>query len=146
MLRYNLLYSCSGKLDFVFIKTFSIFFYFCCCFCIVVRILLFVFFAACILCFLYFMYLFLLLHLVLILGKTKCTKKCMALLNTGRLKKVTINLTAATEWKIKKVLRKIKSKFSEQEYKRLYPTSQNTQVKKRKSSWRDSNATYYLQH
>ena len=46
----------------------------------------------------------------------------MALLNTERFKCLTINPTAATEQKIQKVLRKIKPKFSEQEYKRLYPT------------------------
>ena len=60
------------------------------------------------------------------LGTTKYTKKCMALLNTGRFKKVTIDLTAATEQKIQKVLRKIKS---EQEYKRLYSTSQEHKLK-----------------
>ena len=59
---------------------------------------------------------------VVILDTTKYTEKCMALLNTERFKCLTTNLTAATEQKIQKVLRKIKSKFSEQEYKRLYPT------------------------
>ena len=38
------------------------------------------------------------------------------------MKRLTIDPTAATERKIQKVLRKKKSKFSEQEYKRLYPT------------------------
>ena len=46
----------------------------------------------------------------------------MALLNTERFKWLTTDPTAATERKIQKVLRKIKSKFSEQEYRRLYPT------------------------
>ena len=47
----------------------------------------------------------------------------MALLNTERFKRLTTDHTAATYRKIQKVLRKIKSKFSEQEYKRLlYPT------------------------
>ena len=46
----------------------------------------------------------------------------MTLLNTECFKKVTTDPTAAKERKIEKVLRKIKSKFSEQEYKRLYPT------------------------
>ena len=45
----------------------------------------------------------------------------MALLNTERFKRLTTNPTSATEWKIQKGLRKIKSKFSEQECKRLYP-------------------------
>ena len=46
----------------------------------------------------------------------------MALLNRKRFKRLTTGPTAATERKIQKVLREIKSKFSEQEYKRLYPT------------------------
>ena len=46
----------------------------------------------------------------------------MALLNTERFKRLTADFTAATERKIQTVLRKIKSKFSEQESKRLYPT------------------------
>ena len=59
---------------------------------------------------------------VVILDRTKYTEKFMALLNTERFKKVTTDPTATTERKIQKALRKIKSKFSEQEYKRLYPT------------------------
>ena len=50
------------------------------------------------------------------------TTKHMTLLNTERFKRLTTDPTAATERKIQNVLRKIKSKFSEQEYKRLYPT------------------------
>ena len=46
----------------------------------------------------------------------------MALLNTGHFKWLTTDHTAATERKIQKVLRKIKSEFSKQEYKKLYPT------------------------
>ena len=57
-----------------------------------------------------------------ILDTTKYTEKCMALLNTERFKRLTTDPTSTTEWNIQKVLRKIKSKFSEQEYKRLYPT------------------------
>ena len=59
---------------------------------------------------------------IVILDITKYTEKCMALLNTERFKRLTTDPTAATERKIQKVSRKIKSKFSEQEYKRLYPT------------------------
>ena len=59
---------------------------------------------------------------VVILDTTKYTEKCMTLLNTERFKRLLTDPTAATERKIKNVLRKIKSKFSEQEYKRLYPT------------------------
>ena len=46
----------------------------------------------------------------------------MALLNTERFKRLTADPTAVTERKIQNVLRKVKSKFSEQEYKRLHPT------------------------
>ena len=42
------------------------------------------------------------------------TEKCMALLNTGHFKRLTTDHTAATERKIQKVLRKIKSNFTEQ--------------------------------
>ena len=59
---------------------------------------------------------------VVILDRTKYTEKCMALLNTERFKRLTTDPTAATEQKRQIVFRKIKSKFSEQEYKRLYPT------------------------
>ena len=58
---------------------------------------------------------------VVILDTTKYTEKCMTLLNTEYFKRLTTDPTAATEPKIDKVLREIKSKFSEQEYKRLYP-------------------------
>ena len=46
----------------------------------------------------------------------------MALLNTERFKQLTTNPNAATYRKMQGVLRKVKPKFSEQEYKRLYPT------------------------
>ena len=46
----------------------------------------------------------------------------MALLNIERFKRLTTYPTTAIERKIQKVFRKIKSKLSEQEYKRLYPT------------------------
>ena len=82
---------------------------------------------------------------VVILDTSKYTEKCMALLNTERFKRLTTDPTAATERKIQNFLRKTKSKFSEQEYKRLYPTgspnrfsnssilrySQDTQFKQR---------------
>ena len=56
---------------------------------------------------------------VVILDITKYAEKCMALLNTERFKWLTTDPTAATERKIQKVSRKIKSTFLEQEYKRL---------------------------
>ena len=59
---------------------------------------------------------------VVILDRTKYTEKFMALLNTERFKRLTTDPTTATERITQNVLRKIKSKFSKQEYKRLYPT------------------------
>ena len=56
------------------------------------------------------------------LDTTKYTEKCIALLNTERFKRLITHPTATTKRKMQKVLRKIKSKISEQEYKRLYPT------------------------
>ena len=46
----------------------------------------------------------------------------MALPNTKHFKRLTTDPTAVTERKIQNVWRKIKPKFSEREYKRLYPT------------------------
>ena len=45
----------------------------------------------------------------------------MALLNTEHFKRFTTYPTAGTEQKIQNILRKIKYKFSEEEYKRLDP-------------------------
>ena len=58
---------------------------------------------------------------VAILDTAKYTEKCMALLHTERFQ-VTTDHTAATDKKIQKVLRKLKTKFSEQKCKRLYTT------------------------
>ena len=46
----------------------------------------------------------------------------MALLNAEGFKRVTTDPAAARERKLQKALRKIKSKFSKQKYKRLYST------------------------
>ena len=50
----------------------------------------------------------------------------MVLLNTDHFKRLTRDPTAATEQKIQNALRRIKSKFSEQEYKRLYTAGSAT--------------------
>ena len=63
---------------------------------------------------------------VVILDTTKYTEKCMALLNTEHFKRLVTDPTAATEQKIQNVLRRIKSKSSEQEYKRFYTTGSAT--------------------
>ena len=54
-----------------------------------------------------------------ILDTTKITENSMALLNTEHFKRLTTDPTAATEPRIQKDFRKIKSKFSKPEYKRL---------------------------
>ena len=56
------------------------------------------------------------------MDKHKYTEKCLEMLNTKQFSKTSINLTKKTEPKIKRVLRKIKSEFTIQEYHRLYPT------------------------
>ena len=58
------------------------------------------------------------------------------MLNTNQFVKLNLDPTKTTERKVQKVLRKIKSKFSPNEYKQLYPTvkiyelSQGDQVEK----------------
>ena len=56
------------------------------------------------------------------MDKTKYTEKCLIMLSTKQFLNVETDPTKPLEIKIQRILRKIKSKFSEQEYKRLYPT------------------------
>ena len=51
--------------------------------------------------------------------------KCLATLNTQQFQQLGISTTAASENKIQRALRKIKSKFTQHEYKKLYPTGSN---------------------
>ena len=59
---------------------------------------------------------------VVIMDKTKQQKKYLALLNTNQFLKLNRNPTIEIETKLQRVLRKIKTNISSQEYSRLYPT------------------------
>ena len=59
---------------------------------------------------------------VVIMDKTKHQEKCLALPNTNQFVKLSRNPTKQIETKIQRVLRKIKTNISLQEYPRLYPT------------------------
>ena len=56
------------------------------------------------------------------MDKNKYTEKCMLLLNTKQFKKRDNDPTKTTEGKIQRMLRRIKPKLSEHEYKVLYPS------------------------
>ena len=56
------------------------------------------------------------------MNRDKCTEKCLQILNTNQFVKLNSDPTKITERKVKNVLWKIKSKFSPNEYKQLYPT------------------------
>ena len=56
------------------------------------------------------------------MDKNKYTEKCMLLLNTKQFKKLDYDLAKMTERKIQRILRKIKPKLSEHQYKVLYPS------------------------
>ena len=59
---------------------------------------------------------------VVIMDKHKYTEKCLEMLNTKQFSKISVNPTKKTEAKIQRVLRKIESKLTIQEYHRLYST------------------------
>ena len=56
------------------------------------------------------------------MNRDKYTERCLKILNTNQFVKLNSDPTKATERKAQNVLRKIKSKFSPIECKRLYPT------------------------
>ena len=58
---------------------------------------------------------------VVLMDKNKYTEKCMLLLNTKQFKKLDNDPTKTTEGKIQRMLRRIKPKLSEHEYRVLYP-------------------------
>ena len=62
---------------------------------------------------------------VVLLDRTVYIEKCLSVLNTQQFQQLDISPTAANEHKIQRVLRKIKSKLTQQEYNRLYPTGSN---------------------
>ena len=59
---------------------------------------------------------------VVLMDKNKYNKKCMLLLNTKKFKQLDNDPTKTTEGKIQRMLRRIKPKLSEHEYKVLYPS------------------------
>ena len=60
-----------------------------------------------------------------LLDRTVYIEKCLSILHTQQFQQLDISPTAANENKIQCALQKIKSKFTQQEYKRLYPTGSN---------------------
>ena len=56
------------------------------------------------------------------MDKAKHTDKYLAMLSTKQFLSVETDPTKTLETKVQRILRKIKSKVSEQEYKRLHPT------------------------
>ena len=54
--------------------------------------------------------------------RNKYKEKCLQMLNTNQFFKLNLDPTKTTERKIQNLLRKIKSKLSQNEYKQLYPT------------------------
>ena len=59
---------------------------------------------------------------VAIVDKHKYTEKCLAMLNTKQFSKIHVDPTKKTEAKIQRLLPKIKSKLTIQEYHPLHPT------------------------
>ena len=59
---------------------------------------------------------------VMIMNRDKYTKKFLQILNANQFLKLNSDPTKTAERKVQNVLRKIKSKFSPNEYKQLYPT------------------------
>ena len=59
---------------------------------------------------------------VTILDRKDYIQKCVSILNTSQLRKLTTDATKSLERKLQQTLRKIKCNFEESEYKKLYPT------------------------
>ena len=62
---------------------------------------------------------------VVLLDKTKYVEKCFSIINTNKFKKLDKNPTVSYEAKIQRTLRKMKSRFTLQEYNKVYPTGSN---------------------
>ena len=60
-----------------------------------------------------------------LLDKTKYIEKCFSIVNTNKFKKLDKNPTVSYEAKIQRTLRKTKSRFTLQEYNKVYPTGSN---------------------
>ena len=62
---------------------------------------------------------------LVILGNNIYVDKCLSILDTNQLMKLDKNPTSLYESKMQRTLRKIKSKLSTEEYKKLYRTGSN---------------------
>ena len=62
---------------------------------------------------------------VVLLDKTKYVEKCFSIINTNKFKKLDKNPTVSYEAKIQRTLRKAESRFTLQEYSKVYPTGSN---------------------
>ena len=59
-------------------------------------------------------------------GEKKYVRKYFLFINTGKFKKLDKYPTVTTQAKIQGSLRKMKSRFTQQEYKKRYPTGSNS--------------------
>ena len=59
---------------------------------------------------------------VVIMDRSNYTEKCMSLLSSNQFKHIAKDPTKSLETKVQRTIRKINSKLSQQEYKKLYPT------------------------
>ena len=62
---------------------------------------------------------------MVIFDKNIYDDKCLSILDTNQFMKLDKNPSISYESKIQRTLRKIKSKFSTEEYKKFYPTGSN---------------------
>ena len=62
---------------------------------------------------------------VVLLDKIKYGEKCFSIINTNKFKKLDKNPTVSYEAKIQRTLRKMKSRFTLQEYNKVDPTGSN---------------------
>ena len=62
---------------------------------------------------------------VVLLDKIKYVEKCFPIINRKKIKKLDKNPTVSYEAKIQRTLRKMKSRFTLQEYNKVYPTGSN---------------------
>ena len=83
------------------------------------------------------------------MDQSNYTEKCMSLLSSNQFKHIPNDPTKSFESKVQQAIRKIKSKLSEQENKKLYPTGScqgeilwNCQDIQTPSKWWYQRATY----
>ena len=62
---------------------------------------------------------------VIVMDRSKCTEKCLSILQTENFTKLRHDPTKSNENKIQPELRKMEARLTIQEYHELYPTSSN---------------------